>query len=127
MPYKIIYIEENSIVEVFYYGQVTGEDIRKAVAESVETQVKNNALKSLINTLEVTDSIASITDVHFIPQNYYKKKNISRKKIIALIDSDIPSVKQIVNDYYNTCFNQGWKIKMFKNRGDAVEWLIENS
>ncbi len=123
MPYKIIYDEQYSIVEVFYFGQVSSKDIAEAVKDSVETQLKHGTLKSLINTLEVTDSTAGITDVHFIPERFYKKKNISRKKIIALIDSDISSVRRILNDFYNTCFNQGWKIKKFKDREKALEWL----
>ena len=49
----------------------------------------------------------------------------SRKKVIAVVESEIPHVRTIVNDFFNACFNRGWKIKSFSDKNSAMKWLEE--
>ena len=80
MPYKINYIKDKKIVEVFYYGHVTGEDINNATVESLAVQIKHNVILTLVNTTEVTKTSANIIDVHFIPEKFYEQTEVQQKK-----------------------------------------------
>ena len=124
MPYKIVHIENLNIVEVMYYGIVTSDDVNNASTESQAMQVEKGSILLLVNSSKIDMTTANIMDVHLIPEKLYSKNDSIRKKVIAVVDSEVPSVKSILNDYCNACFNRGWKIKRFDSRDNAVEWLL---
>ncbi len=125
MPFRISYLEDLNIVELLYFGHVTSDDIYNATRKSLETQNKKNTKLTLVNTLEMTETTANIIDVHLIPEKFYKQSADTRKKVIAILESNIPTIKLLINDYFNSCYNRGWRIKKFKTRQDALEWLLQ--
>ncbi len=123
MPYRIEFHEESKIVEVYYFGEVTSEDISMASTESQAELIEKRTNLLLVNSEDISDTSANIMDVHLLPTKLYSKFDPDKKKVIAIINSKVPSVIKILRDYFNACFNRGWRVERFDHYQNAVEWL----
>ena len=127
MPYTITHLEEKNILEAIYRGRVKPTEVMAAIAKILLLAKKHNAHLFLIDCLELKD------DKALVFENY--KLGVDVSKIIQKIPEQVkdaiilPRSAQAADNirfFETVAINRGLNVRLFKNREDALEWLLEN-
>jgi hypothetical protein len=122
MPWSVKEIEDNKIIEVKYSGLVTGEDLENALAAAITKANSIHTLRFLADLTRMTSG-HSIMDLLKIISQLPQNEMGSHFREALFIDAE--SRTNIDVRFYETaCFNRGYKVKIFSNRDEAVEWLL---
>lgn len=65
----------------------------------------------------------SILDLLNLPARQYVEESMSRRIRVAVVSPRMPEAQEKVRFYETVCLNRGWKVRLFKSRDDAIEWL----
>jgi hypothetical protein len=122
MSWHINYNEESRIIEIIYSGNVTGRDIREATEKRISLQKETGATLVLADTSQSQEG-PPLMELYDLPDKIYSKLNARRDTRFAFILPINSKAKKLAHFFQTTAKNRGWKIKLFKERKDALSWL----
>lgn len=124
MPTSIKYLEIYNIIEITYTGKVTSDELEHTVHESAKISLANNVKLILADCTQLTEG-HTVFDLYFIVP-LFKKYDIRPDIIEAIIYPIAPAMQQLASFFETLLVNNGIKAKAFKERKDAIGWLLEN-
>ena len=121
MAWKVEVDTERGFIHSVYSGVLTKEDVLAATAETLKIAAGKGPQKFLTEWADATSTL-STSEIFGIPGEWDKAK-ISRRSVLALVvPKDGPQWEDAV--FYETvCQNRGWRVRVFTQRDDAIEWL----
>lgn len=121
MPTNRILHDGEKILEVVYSGIVSAAELRSFIAESIKIAVEQNFLKVLTDCSKLEGG-------HFISDNFETVNKYETIKGIhkfreAILAPENEGAMELVKFYELACHNRGFKVKLFTERGNAIQWL----
>jgi len=121
MRYEIKHISELNYVEVISIGEFTIDDYQVTIDEAAKFGRAKNTMLFLVNNVQMVNA-ASVSDIYKVPKFYKKSVPEKELKIAALFSES--SNNESISFYENICVNQGFNVKTFINREEAISWLL---
>lgn len=122
MKWTLNYNGALSIVEVVYTGRNTGQDLRESTSEAIALSKTQGCLKFFVDATDI-ELGATLFDLYDLPATQYKSENLDRRSRAALVLPKLPKEQEDAKFYEIACSNQGWKVKSFLTRDEAIDWL----
>jgi len=121
MRYEIKHISELNYVEVISIGEFTIDDYQVTIDEAAKFGRAKNTMLFLVNNVQMVNA-ASVSDIYKVPKFYKKSVPEKELKIAALFSES--SNNESISFFENICVNQGFNVKTFINREEAISWLL---
>jgi hypothetical protein len=84
---------------------------------------ENNSNLFLSDCTQATFDVSTIAVLN-LPE-FYKDQGLSRPVRIAILSPMSKAGKELVRFYETVCLNRGWIVNVFKERQEALDWLLE--
>ena len=121
MAWTVELDSDNGFIHTIYSGIVTKDDILDSMNETLKMISGKGPQKFLTEWIDAKSSLSTV-QIHFIP-NEWEDAGVSKKSVLALVvQEDAKSLKD-AKFYENSCQNRGWRVCVFTQKKDAVEWL----
>jgi hypothetical protein len=124
MPMNIKFLEVYNIIEITYTGKVTTDELEHSFLEAARLSLEKNSKLILADCTDMTEG-HTVFDLYFIVP-LFKKNNIRSDLVEAIIYPLSPTMYQLASFFETVLVNNGIKGKAFKERKDAISWLLEN-
>jgi hypothetical protein len=122
MPYRIGYLEDEGIVTIENTGNVTYKEFMEQSREALELARKKNTQLCLSDCTHLVVQAYTIEVFDFFPAIYEKIGMSRTSKLAVLMSKDAVTARDM--EFFETvCLNRGWLIRIFKDKGTAIEWL----
>jgi len=122
MAWKVERDADHGFIHTIYSGIVTKDDITDSLTETLKILSGKGPQKFLSEWIDATSTLTT-TEIYAIPDEW-ETSDINRGSVLALVIQNKPQSHQDAKFYENTCVNRGWRVRIFTNRNDAVEWLV---
>ena len=125
MPYTITHLEEENILEIIYRGRVKPVEVMTAITKTLVLSKKHKTNLFLIDCLELVD------DKALVYENY--KLGVDLTKMLQKIPQGVkdaiilPRSAQAADNirfFETVAINRGLNVYLFRNREDALDWLL---
>jgi hypothetical protein len=127
MPYTITHLEEKNILEAIYRGRVKPTEVMTAITKLLFLAKKHKTNLFLIDCLELIDDKALVFENYKLGVDLTKiTQKIPEQVKDAIILPRSPQAADNIRFFETVAINRGLNIRLFKNREDALEWLLEN-
>ena len=124
MPISIKFLEVYNIIELTYTGKVTNEELEHSVHEAAKLSLEKDSRLVLADCTHMTEG-HTVFDLYFIVP-LLKKYELRPDFIEAIVYPLAPAMFQLASFFETVLINNGIKGKAFKERKDAISWLLEN-
>jgi hypothetical protein len=124
MPINIKLLEVYNIIELTYIGKVTNEELEHSVHEAAKLSLEKDSRLVLADCTHMTEG-HTVFDLYFIVP-LLKKYKLRPDFIEAIVYPLAPAMFQLASFFETVLINNGIKGKAFKERKDAISWLLEN-
>ena len=122
MPWTVDYISELGIVNSTYVGNVTADEFRMGTVRSLNLARENNTRLFLIDDSK-WEGGTSVFDLYKLPALFIEL-GFERGSKGALILPPSGNAESTDAHFFETvCVNQGWLVKVFADRQEAINWL----
>ncbi len=121
MAWKIDLDAEQGFIHTIYSGIVTKSDILDSTTETLKMLSGKGPQKFLSEWIDSSSTLTT-TEIYAIPGEW-EDAEANRGSVLALVVPDNPKSLQDAKFYENTCVNRGWRVRVFTQRNDAIEWL----
>lgn len=121
MPWNVVAHPELPVVETIYAGNMTGDDVAMAAAETLKIAagLGRNRLFADCSTL---DGGHSIFDLFAISE----ETNLGALGLReAILQPALASSLEMVKFWETACMNRGVQVRIFTERDEAMRWLLE--
>ena len=120
MQYMIDLSEEKSYIILKYFGDITSQVALVATEESHALGGKYGIRHYLVDATEAKNFENPFKNYNFAYQDL-ERANIDRSACVALLTSP----EDTSHDFIETLMvNAGYDVKMFKNRENAIQYLL---
>ena len=123
MPYKIHIHTEREFIEVVYSGPVTPDEVLEVDSKTIKLERKNVPNLYLSDFLNANLTF-SILDLYNKPSTW-TKRGFNPLNKLAIISTNFGKQWEDLKFFETTSLNQGLNVKIFSNREDALDWLLE--
>lgn len=127
MPYELRTDPANNVLLVIYSGVVNAGELHEASHLAAERIKVSGQLRALADLTAVERFSATIGPVLEIPQSIYVEHRLSHQLRIAVLVPPNESIVELARFYELACHNRGWLARVFRNRGEALDWLANGS
>ena len=125
MPWKVDLDTERGFIHSVYSGAVTKKDIWAGTAETLRLAAGRGPQKFFTEWIDATSDLSTM-DIFVIPDEW-EAAGIDRRSVLALVvERDTPYREDAVF-YENACRNRGWRVRVFFDRNEAIDWLQEQA
>ncbi|ASC71265.1 hypothetical protein XM38_022170 [Halomicronema hongdechloris C2206] len=124
MPFTVTYNTELAIVETIFFGLVSADEAAREIVESHQLAVEKDC-RLFFTDLSRAELQLSLVDVYGMPDTY-EKMGWERRVRIAFIPPSGDEGRHLAEFYETVGVNRGWTVKIFSNKQQAVQWLIED-
>ena len=123
MPFTISYQEDERIVIIENVGNIPYKDLVQQTDEALELgRIKDTRLY-LADCIRLVVQADAFEVFNFFPAIYEKIGAPRNSRLAVLMSEDAVTAKDM--EFYETiCRNRGWQIRVFKDKGTAMEWLL---
>ncbi len=125
MQSTVEYNPELGVVMFKYVGRVTVENFKKETIVGLDLAKKNNTNLFLIDDTDLEDA-GSIFDLYDLPKFYEEIGADRNSKVALILPPPGTAAAEDAHFYETTCQNQGWQVKVFSERQEAINWLLNN-
>ncbi len=122
MPYNINFLEQEGIVEVVSFGQITVEDFINQSKEAIDLALKKNTNLFLSDDSDMVGPV-NISVIISLP-DFWERFSAPRTNKMALLISKDETLHEDFYFFENVCRNRGWNVKLFGEKEDAIKWLL---
>lgn len=124
MSWKVEHDAELNIVVLTYQGKCTGHDFKTASTARMALAAEKGTAITLIDASQLEVDSSATMDLYEIASAMYSAAEDSFDWRIAILDTEDPQAKEMVDFYETLCINRGWKVKKFATRKSAIAWLL---
>lgn len=122
MKYKISIAENGNYVVIKYFAPMTTDIALKSGSEMVQIASINNINKFLFD-LRKSSNTQSVVDNYYFAYNDIQTFDFPTDSRSAFLTKEGDNS----HDFITTTFlNAGYTVKLFTDKSDAVNWLVEN-
>lgn len=127
MAWKTEYYPSIGIVEVIYTGHVNDSELMEAGVKRIFLQKETGSKSILVDTSGITKLAAGTFDLYNLPAELYPDKEASRQSRMAVFLSGSEPSREIGQFFETVCYNRGRNVKVFEDRRQAMDWLLNKS
>ncbi len=127
MTWEIHFIEDLNIVETVFVGPSTGPELLEAAKTRIKVGKRHNTNLFIINAKAMIVPRSVTVEIYEIPSRIYPENRADRQSCIAVVIPTDPDSLWVNSFFEDVCFNRGWLTKSFRDRANAIEWLLEQS
>jgi hypothetical protein len=121
MAYQISIISNGEILQIENQGEITFADLENQTIEAI-TISKEKDINLFLTIFISAEVKTNYKDIFSIPEIYERLGMKSDSKIAALATTT--EVKTDEMQIYDAiCMNKGWKVKIFIDKEEAINWL----
>jgi hypothetical protein len=124
MSFTVKYNPELSTIESVLADDVTAEDLHVHEVQCIALAKETNSNRFLTDATQATLKV-SIFKLYGLPE-LYDVQNLRRPVRIAVLQPTSETGMRLVNFYETVCSNRGWTVRMFVERQEALEWLVDD-
>ncbi|OEU50371.1 MAG: hypothetical protein BA871_03945 [Desulfuromonadales bacterium C00003096] len=121
MPWSVELNTELDLIESIYSGYVTICEVEAATLKAFDLASKERPSRFLTELREV-ELEHSVADLYFIPKEWQRMQAM-RMSRLALLVFGCEAMMKDLQFFETTCHNQGWQVRIFTQRQDAIDWL----
>ena len=122
MPCKVTYIEKHCIVETYYVGTPSIEEVLKIALETLTVAKQKETLRLLGNCLEMAQG-GSELDIYSLIK-FFESLSIDHRIKEAMLLSPLQKGRVDMDLYETMARNRGYNVRIFFDRESAIQWLI---
>jgi hypothetical protein len=122
MSFTCKYNPELSIIESVLADNVNAEDLRMHEVQCIALAKETNSNRFLTDATQATLNV-SITALFVLPE-IYEDQGLRRPVFIAVLAPTSEAGKGLVDFYETVCHNRGWRVRIFGERQEALDWLL---
>ncbi len=122
MPWTVELNTELDVIEEVFSGYVTKSEVEAATSKAFELAPKDRPSRFLTELRDL-DLEHSVVDLYHLPKVWERMQFVRWNRLALLV----PSTSAIMKDlqfFETTCLNQGWQVKIFTHRQEAIAWLL---
>ena len=123
MAWSVDLDDKFGLIHIIYSGTVTKKDVEAATEECFSFIEGPGPHKFLVELDNVTLQMSTVEV--FGVSNQWDELGFSRMNKNAIIVSEDEKIMDSVRLYVVTCRSHGWRVSMFHNQKDAIEWLVD--
>ncbi len=121
MAFTTVYNADLHIVEVTYEGRASSNELKDEEEQSFALARKHNTDRFLVDLTNYESSLSSIQVLDGVSS--YDDKAI-RPVCIAVVTPLSEDAQKDARFYETACVNRGWNAQTFKERQEAIDWLL---
>lgn len=121
MPWSVEFNAEQDLIETVYTGRVTKEEVQTATSKAFELAPKDRPSRFLTELGDI-DLEHSVVDLYHLPKDWERMQFVRWNRMALLVPSAIAIMRDL-QFFETTCLNQGWQVKIFTQRREAIAWL----
>ena len=121
MAWKVEIDTDTGFIHTVYSGIVTKEDIIASMTETLKMLEGKGPQKIFTEWLDATSKLSTM-EIFDIPGEWEAAGAYRGSVLAVVVPKDAQSLKD-AKFYENTCCNRGWRVRVFTQRNDAIEWL----
>jgi hypothetical protein len=121
MAWKVEVDSEKGFIHTVYSGVVTKDDILDSMAETVKMLSGKGPQKFFTEWIDAISTL-STTEIFAIPSEWEDSK-MNKGSVLALVVQKDDRSQKDAKFYENICVNRGWRVRVFTQRNDAIQWL----
>lgn len=121
MVWKVELDAENGFIHTVYSGIITKNDILASTTETLKMISGKKPHKFLSEWIDSISTLSTL-DIFAIPGEW-ESSEASKGSVLALVVQEDAKSQKDANFYENACVNRGWRVRIFTQRNDAIEWL----
>ncbi|MFA5322995.1 MAG: hypothetical protein WC373_10015 [Smithella sp.] len=121
MAWKVELDAEHGCIHTVYSGIVTKNDIVSSMTETLRMISGKGPQKFLSEWIDATSKLSTI-DIFNIPGEW-ESSEANQGSVLALVVQKNAKSQKDAQFYENACVNRGWRVRIFTQRNDAIEWL----
>lgn len=122
MPWSVELNTELDLIEEVFSGYVTKSEVEAATSKAFELAPKDRPARFLTE-LRNLDLEHSVVDLYHLPKEWERMQFMRWNRMALLVPSAIEIMKDL-QFFETTCLNQGWQVKIFTQRQEAIAWLL---
>ena len=122
MSYAIKHVPSDGIAEINLEGSVTAAELSALTVDCVELQRRMSVTGFLV-IVEKTEINVSHEQLQEAPRRHFREVELRRSTRIAVLRPTTSSGQKAAEVYEAGCRNAGWNVRLFPDRGSAVQWL----
>jgi hypothetical protein len=122
MPWNIHLSPDRRFIVIRYHGVVTPEDLLGALAAAVTLSSSEQVETFFTDCSEMATGGHTIVDLYMLIQDY-ERNGIRRTMKQAVLLPFLPDAVPAVQFYETASFNNGYNVRLFQKREDALAWL----
>lgn len=122
MPWKITVLSEFPIIETRYEGILTQGELSEAVRETLALGRVNSTALFLGDCTALAGG-HSVVDLYLLADSIMAS-GIGHTLKEALLLPELPGSAENVRFWETTCYNRGFRVRIFQERSQALEWLM---
>jgi hypothetical protein len=124
MSFSVKYNPELNIIESVIADNITSEDLRMHEAQCIALARETNSIRFLTDASQAILKV-SVISLYDLPK-FYQDQDLQRMVFIAVLEPTSEAGKNLVDFYETVSHNRGWKVKIFTERQEALDWLFGN-
>jgi hypothetical protein len=125
MEWRVEYLEDYHVVELFMIGPLTGPDLMASVTDRMALGKEKGVTNFIINAQKLTAQRSAVTDVLKLPTVKYVDEKMDRVTKLALLAPTDPQYRWLGEFYETVCVNRGWQVHTCEDHETAIYWLLE--
>ena len=122
MSYTLNHNASLGVIELTYSGRITGTELKEATSKCISLGKQTGTTKILVDEVGMYLD-ASIVDLFNLPNKQYADEEANRQAKVAVILPTSEEARKAVQFYEIACQNSGWRVRVFPERQDAINWL----
>jgi hypothetical protein len=127
MPWKTEYNPESGILEQTYSGHVKINDIIECTSDSIQIEKAHPGRNRFLVDLTNAYLDINFSDLHTLVNGQYVEEGADRNGRLVVLEPASETTRKLVSFYETVCINRGWKVKVIKDRNEAIKWLITDT
>lgn len=114
-------------IECIFRDSTTSRDLQESTSKCISLGKKTGMNRFLVDTTGMNFE-ASIADLFFLPEEQYLNEHADKSSRIAVIYALFcgTRTREAVLFYETVCKNRRWNVRVFSERQQAIDWLLEN-
>ena len=121
MPWRLRLADDPSVIELTCSGQVRPEELYSALVAATAA-AKKGRTRLFLADCSGMEGGHSIMDLYGLI-SLYESSGVDRSMREAIILPPLEAPTKVVEFYKETCRNQGFDVRLFHARSEALEWL----
>jgi len=127
MPWQTIVQTDLPIIETSYSGRLTKNDLSSAIRETLAVARTHGRILFLGDCTSL-DGGHTIIDLYFLAKEVSKEVSLSFGSHLlkeAILLPSIPTLIEKINFWETLGQNGGFRVRVFRDRQSAIDWLLE--